>query len=189
MMPGGAMDRAHSIVGDHKAGRPDDDFYATPPEAVDALLSRELWSGVIWEPACGDGAISKRLEQLEYQVYSSDFNDHGYGQVGVDFLDCANTPYRFMITNPPYNITTEWIERAHDLRFDKFALLLKLSALEGDKRSRLMERTRLSRVWVFRKRLTLWRNGKSLTENKGMIAFAWFVWDRSHVGDPSIGWI
>jgi len=38
------------------------EFYPTPPEATRALLSVECFEGDIWEPACGDGAISKVLE-------------------------------------------------------------------------------------------------------------------------------
>jgi hypothetical protein len=36
-----------------------DDFYPTPPEGTRALLSVERFEGPIWEPACGDGAISR----------------------------------------------------------------------------------------------------------------------------------
>jgi hypothetical protein len=35
------MGRAQSIVGDRKEGRPELDFYPTPPYAVEALLSVE----------------------------------------------------------------------------------------------------------------------------------------------------
>jgi hypothetical protein len=35
-------------------------FYASPPEAIDALCDVERFIGSIWESACGDGAISTR---------------------------------------------------------------------------------------------------------------------------------
>lgn len=38
------------------------EFYPTPPEATRALLSVESFDGAIWEPACGDGAISEVLK-------------------------------------------------------------------------------------------------------------------------------
>ena len=47
------------------------EFYPTPPEATRALLSVESFQGDIWEPACGDGAISKVLEAAGYQVVST----------------------------------------------------------------------------------------------------------------------
>ena len=61
---------AQSIVGDRREGRPEDDFYPTPPNAVYALLGAERFCGVVWEPACGDGAISKILNLVgEYGLF------------------------------------------------------------------------------------------------------------------------
>jgi len=37
------------------------DFYPTPKEATQALLDREEFEGNIWEPACGEGHMSKVL--------------------------------------------------------------------------------------------------------------------------------
>lgn len=55
------------------------DFYPTPPEAVRALLSVETFTGSIWEPACGDGAISKVLIEAGFEVVSTDLIDRGFG--------------------------------------------------------------------------------------------------------------
>src|SRR5271165_95785 len=46
--------RAHSLVG-ISPGRPNNDFYPTPAYATEALLDSEEFSGIIWEPACGNG--------------------------------------------------------------------------------------------------------------------------------------
>lgn len=78
------------------------EFYPTPPEAVRALLSVESFSGSIWEPACGDGAISKVLEAAGYQVISTDLIDRGYGAGGQDFLKSDRPLAKNIITNPPY---------------------------------------------------------------------------------------
>jgi hypothetical protein len=71
--------------------RADHDFYPTPPEAVRALLSVEQFDGTIWEPACGDGAISRELEAHGHNVVSTDLIDRGYGQSGSDFLSPVTT--------------------------------------------------------------------------------------------------
>jgi hypothetical protein len=55
------------------------DFYPTPPEAVRALLSVETFTGSVWEPACGDGAISKVLIEAGFEVVSTDLIDRGFG--------------------------------------------------------------------------------------------------------------
>lgn len=78
------------------------EFYPTPPEATRALLSVESFEGSIWEPACGDGAISKVLEAAGYQVVSTDLIDRGYGAGGQDFLKSTEPLGRNIITNPPY---------------------------------------------------------------------------------------
>jgi len=182
---------SQSIVGDRREGRPKDDFYPTPENATLALLSVENFYGSIWEPACGDGAISKVLEAKGYKTYSTDLIDRGYGKGGVDFLFQYELIANNIITNPPFCLCNEFIERAACLSPRKFAFLLKLSALEGVTRSRLMERTKLTRIHVFRNRLTMTRNGEA-SRNGGMIAFAWFVWDVDHFGEktaPTIGWI
>lgn len=78
------------------------EFYPTPPEATRALLSVESFEGDIWEPACGDGAISKVLEAAGYQVVSTDLIDRGFGAGGQDFLKSPEPLARNIITNPPY---------------------------------------------------------------------------------------
>ena len=62
------------------------EFYPTPPEATRALLSVEKFDGSIWEPACGDGAISKVLQKANYSVVSTDLINYGFGESGQDFL-------------------------------------------------------------------------------------------------------
>ena len=68
-------------------------------------------------------------------------------------------------------------------------LLCKLALLEGQERSHILERTGLKRVWVFRRRITMGRNGDDY-KNSGMIAFAWFVWDKTAKNNmPEVGWV
>jgi hypothetical protein len=63
---------------DHINAHPEG-FHPTPPRAVRALLTVEAFVGVIWECACGDGAISRVLEAAGHQVISTDLVDRGYG--------------------------------------------------------------------------------------------------------------
>lgn len=62
--------------------REKDDFYQTDPVAIDKLLKVEDFDKNIWECACGNGALSKRLEESCYNVYSTDLIDRGYGKGG-----------------------------------------------------------------------------------------------------------
>lgn len=182
--------RALSIVGhDQDGGRPKDDFYPTEPEATEALLRVETFSPQVWEPACGEGHISKVLEAAGHRVHSSDLNDHGYGQEHrLDFLMAGQKPNADIVTNPPLGLAEEFARHALALKTRKTALLLKLVFLEGVRRTRWLEKSPLKKVWVFRRRLSFARGGKP-QRNRGMIAFAWFVWERGHEGPPEIGWL
>jgi hypothetical protein len=183
-----AQSRAHSLVG-FSEGRPADDFYVTPREAVEALLQVESFDGIIWEPACGDGAISKVLEETGHSVISSDLIDRGYGATGVDFL----TTMEFVdhiITNPPFRYAEEFVDQALSSTSGKVAMLFKLDFLGGKKRKAMFARTPLKKVYVFSWRIKMARNGDSEKyKNGSMLTFAWFVWDHAHKGEPTIGWL
>ena len=185
-----SVDYARALVGDKSDGRPKDDFYPTPPELVDDLVRKESFIGRIWEPACGDGAISTRLIEHGYDVISTDLYDRGFGTSGIDFLATSEPLAPIIITNPPFKLATEFIRHAMMvLKIDKMALLLKLTALEGAERSRVLEQSNLRTVYVYRRRVLLTRNGEK-QRGSGMIAFAWFVFDNTLPGkQPCIDWI
>lgn len=185
------IDKARSIIG-VSAGRDHRDFYPTPANAIIPLMDREIFGTPIWEPACGNGAISKYLiNERGMTVVSTDLYDWGYGEAGINFLSTTpidNYP-KTIITNPPFNIINEWIEHSiFDLNIEKMALFGKLALLEGEKRSRILERTPLKWVYVFRKRVLLTRMGEE-PRGSGMIAFAWYVWERDYKGKPAVSWL
>jgi hypothetical protein len=179
--------RAQSIVGT-SAGRPEHDFYPTPPEATLALLSKETFEGPIWEPACGDGAISKVLEEHGHIVWSSDLIDRGYGKAPHDFLTSTRVAVD-IVTNPPFTLAQQFVEKALTCTTGKVAMLCKLVFLEGQKRKSFFETTPLARVHVFSKRVNFYREGDKGKLGTSMMAFAWFVWEHGHEGPPTISWI
>lgn len=192
MEPPSSIPKAHRVTGvavDH-LNREKDDFYPSPPEAVEALLRAESFDGDIWEPACGDGAISKVLEAAGYRVASSDLVDRGYGESRIDFLMEFTPRGPNIITNPPFKMVAPFIRQALNLSTGKVAFLLRLACLEGAERREIYDSSPLARVWVFSKRLTMYRAGiPSATDSGGMIAFAWFVWEHGYTGKPTLGWI
>jgi hypothetical protein len=80
------------------------DFYATPAWVTEALLRHVRFRGPIWEPCCGDGAMSTVLASHGYDVVSTDIAERGFGTAGIDFLTCPTVPHgcRSIVTNPPY---------------------------------------------------------------------------------------
>lgn len=172
--------------------REKDDFYATPPGSVEALLKVESFDGPIWEPACGDGAISKVLEAHGHRVSSTDLVDRGYGESGVDFLMEWQPRAPNIVTNPPFKLAPQFARNALRLTTGKVALLLKVGFLEGKGRGDLYDVAPFARLWVFRERQTFLKGGsEAVTMNGagGMIAYGWFVWEHGYTGKPTLGWI
>ena len=180
------LKRAQSLVG-FSNERADHDFYPTPPEATHALLQREKFEGLIWEPACGDGAISTILEDYGYEVRSTDLINRGYGTGDTDFLTSTLTAPN-IITNPPFSIAEPFLKHALNQTTGKVAFLCKLQFLEGAKRKIIFETSPLKTVYVFSKRLTMTRNGEK-TKNSGMLCFAWYIFQHGYEGEPTISWI
>jgi hypothetical protein len=178
----------NTIMDDPKNRHPED-FYPTPPAGTLALLGVEKFRGKIWEPACGDGRMSRVLEESGLSMMSSDLYDRGYGESGVDFLTTRRKVAN-VITNPPFKLAQAFAEHALSLTSKKVALLCRLAWLEGRKRHVLFTTTPLARVWVFSARMAMLRNGDAmLAGGGGMIAFAWYVWEHGHQGPPALGWI
>lgn len=184
-----AISRAHSLVGFKPEDRPTYDFYPTPPPMTEALLKVETFRGGVWECACGDGAMAKVFEAHGYNVIGTDIEPRGYG-TQVDFFFSAASLAPNIVTNPPYNLLNDFIERAVLLQPEKIAILAKLNSLETIERSRILEQTKLTRVWVFRARHNIYRNGIiPEKDNGGMIAFCWLVWERGYTDKPTLGWV
>jgi hypothetical protein len=114
------------------------DFYATDPIAIDRLLSAyTLPKGQVWECACGQGHLAKRLIELGYNVVATDLIDRGYGRGDVNFfLEDIPSGVNTILTNPPYKYAADFVLRALDVLPDKgvCAMLLRTLALEGSDR-------------------------------------------------------
>jgi len=186
-----SLQRARSIVG-ASPGKDSKEFYQTPVWAIEALLDRQIFHGKIWEPACGNGAISKVLNSWNYnEVISTDLNDYGYGISGLDFLGPEITDHykiENIITNPPFSLFDKFLIQGLKFSTEKLALFGKLAFLEGIKRKSIYLQHPPKVVYVFSKRVKLEREGQTY-KNGGMMAFAWFVWDHAYNGKTTIEWI
>jgi len=192
-----AKDAQYSLGFGPKHERSPKDFYETPVEAIIPLLLEENFDDIIWEPACGKGAISEVLINFGYKVYSSDLYDWGYGNTGVDFLS-SDLPAGVtnIITNPPFSLSDEFMTRGLALVKQiqgKLVLFNRLQYLEGIKRKSIFENSNLSKVYVFSRRVPrMNRLNYSGPKSSTMIAFAWFVWDYTVFNEkinPVIKWI
>lgn len=169
------------------------DYYATEPRAVEILLEHEKFNHEIWEPACGEGHISKVLEAAGYDVYSSDLINRGYGDPEpFDFLkDSLDDFDGDIITNPPYKYALDFCQTALDTVKvgHKVAMFLKLTFLEGKGRKDFFKKNPPKTVYVFSGRMNCAKNGDFETQVSSAVAYAWYVWEKGFHGDPVIKWV
>ena len=146
--------------------------FQTPPYALTPLypfLSKE-W--IIWECASGRGNIVRALEKKGYSVIPSDV------LTGQDFLHWQpEAHWDCIVTNPPYSIKQEFLERCYALG-KPFALLLPLTTFETAKRQALFRRYGLE-VIFFPNRINFETpSGKG---ESSWFATAWFCY-RLNIG-------
>lgn len=187
------MDKLASGSGDkrHAVKLRKDDLYETPPEAVTALLRAENLPDVIWEPACGPGAIVRVLRASGRQVYATDlvdYNSPDQDSAGWDFLMETQLPIgvEAIVSNPPFKNGAEFVSKGLAL-CPKVIMLLRLAFLESASRSNILDGGQLARVYVFKDRLPMMhRGGWEGPRSTNTMAFAWFVWDSMHKGPTEL---
>ena len=121
------------------------DYYATEPIALekflDAYIERDkcILRRQVWEPACGEGHLSKVLLERGFRVRSTDLIDRGYGLGGVDFLeDNSEIHWTDIITNPPFKLAEEFVR--HGLKLaDRVIIFQRIHFLESQKRYQLFQ--------------------------------------------------
>lgn len=89
--------------------RQERDLYETPAWVTYALIPHlPRTPRGAWEPAAGSGKMVAALVNEFGGIHASDIN------TGTDFLLCETVPTSSstIITNPPFNLATEFIERA-----------------------------------------------------------------------------
>ena len=177
--------------------RQNEDYYATDPIAIDGLKKVFDIPKNVWECACGEGHLSKRLEELGHNVDSTDLIDRGYGQGNVNFLECEKrlTDYNCILTNPPYNKAMDFVLHALELLDNGgyCIMFLKTTFLEGKKRyNELFSKYPPKYIFQFSNRVLCAKNGnfeRMIAGGGSAVAYAWFIWEKGYKGDTIIKWI
>ena len=138
-----------------------DDIY-TPSYAIDPLLDYIPKGITVWE-CCdhGESEITKKLKEHGCKVISSDKDDNFFLYLPDDF--------DMIITNPPYSLKNEFLERCYKLG-KPFCLLLPITALEGKRRGKLFREYGIE-LMIFDKRINFINQKKNCWFNK-----SWFCY-------------
>ena len=152
--------------GNSSTGRRQSDFYPTPPEVTVALMDflKIPQTKIIWEPACGDGRMVDALKSMGYQVIGTDI------RYGDDFLTTPLISCDWIITNPPFYLAENFIERCIEHR-KPFALLLKSQYWNAARRKRLFDEARPD--WI----LPLTWRPDFTGKGQAMMDMSWCVWE------------
>jgi hypothetical protein len=169
--------------------RKERDLYETP-EWVSEVGASQLGptgDGLVWEPACGSGKMQAVIQQY-YDVIGSDIH------LGRDFLTAGliEPDVRRIMTNPPYELATEFCEHALRLMEPVGGSVLMLLRTDFD---HAKSRSHLFRDCpAFAKKLVLMRRIAWFVEANGKpkaspsFNHAWYIWDWKHEGPPTIGY-
>ncbi|HEX2942763.1 MAG TPA: hypothetical protein VHO91_17055 [Rhodopila sp.] len=177
------------------------DFYATPVWVTEALLRHVRFNGPVWEPCCGDGAMSSVLAGHGYDVVSTDIVDRGFGTPGIDFLACRTIPdgCRSIITNPPYGDTGSHVGQSRSAKAmldflrhallltasvqGQLALLVRLNWIAGRRAAEIMSAGPFAATIILSRRIQWFDRGEQT--NTAQHHHAWVVFDHAHpAGQP-----
>jgi len=160
-----------------RQGSPND--FQTPAYAIKPLLPYIPKDWVVWECASGKGNLVKEFIRQGYITLYSDIaispelNFMEYEP--VTYCEAVDTilpiHYDVIVTNPPYSLKQQFLERAYSLH-KPFAFLLPLTTFETKKRQELFKKYGLE-VIFFDKRINFETpSGKG---SSSWFATAWFT--------------
>jgi hypothetical protein len=169
------------------------DFYPTPKDATNALFgSGALYyckDEIVWEPACGNGAMSNVLKNRFKSVINSDINPQMDDALKADFYSYEpEQHFDWIVTNPPYG---KEINKFMDrilfwLSKGKNAAILARNEL--DSASGRMKYFGNCRYFT-EKRVLTWRP-KWIADSTGSPRhnYAWFIWIADNAANPSLSY-
>lgn len=178
----------------HEAHDSLEDF-PTPPWATRALLEQMFVSQldarrfICREPAANRGHMVKPLREWFGCVDAADIHNYGAGFPQADYLFGPEPPpVDWTITNPPFRLAEQFIERALATSRIGVAVIVRSAFLEGvGRHSRLFSVTPPCRVLQFTERVVM-HKGKLSAKGSTATAYCWLVWIKSSV-DTHFSWI
>lgn len=171
------------------------DDFPTPPWATRALCEfleeySDLSGMSCREPAANRGHMVAPLREYFGTVDAADVHDYGAGFPIADYLFPGTDafPVDWTITNPPFRLAEQFIERALATSAIGVAVIVRAAFLEGQGRfERLFSQTPPAHVLQFTERVVM-HKGRLAPEGSTATAYAWLVWLHG-VKDTRLRWI
>lgn len=179
--------------------RNENDYYVTPPWLVEEFLTQFM----------GDFNISKDISVLDPSAGGCEKHEASYPTVlegfgftdiitvdiredsraqfrGLDFLEIKSAEFEgLIITNPPFNLSTEFTEKALKNVVDNgyVVMLQRLNWLGSQKRQNFWDKAPLKHIYVHHKRPSFYPDKPNKTDS---IEYAHFVFQKGYSGAPTL---
>jgi hypothetical protein len=170
------------------------DYYVTPIETIKLFLDKFIsiegkhHFNYVLDPCAGGDEVNPMSypEALAAfgvkDVLTVDIRENSRAAIKNDYLNLFfSDPFTVIITNPPFNIALEIIEKAlFDVTDDGFVImLLRLNFLGSQKRKPFWDANPPKYVFVHSKRISFFTDekGNSVTDS---IEYAHFVWQKNN---------
>ncbi len=191
-----AQNTSHAVMAQRVEAPDSLDDFPTPPWATRALIEHVIQPGddgaslTALEPACGRGYMAQALGEYFGSVASSDIHDYGFAR-RADFLKPLHAAGSFdwVITNPPFRLAEDFIDRAQPIARRGVAMLVRTVFLESVGRyERLFSVRPPAVVAQFSERVPM---VKGRVDKKASTAtgYAWIVWKQAEADGPRLSWI
>ena len=176
------------------------EVYRTPREAFTPLMDyRPDWfEGVGFDPSAGDGRMiaevvrrgnagPHHLVELRPEEWPSLAR---LGEVTItDYLSINDpAPADFLITNPPFSLTDQFIERARTHVRGPIMILQQTAWCQAKARSKRLKDAGLSHILQLRTR-PRWEMDHGAKPPGRFYGFAWFVFQPGYSGDVITDWL
>jgi hypothetical protein len=147
------------------------DACQTPAYAIDPLLPYLIRFDTLWEPAAGEGLMVDALLDCifkNFTVIGSDLID------GRNFFEYEPDKWDCLVTNPPYSIKYQWLERCFALG-KPFALLMPVEMLGSKTAQELFEVNGIE-IMLLNRRVNFKMPNKGWEAAGAPFPTAWFTW-------------
>lgn len=157
---------------------PERDQAQTPPYALLPLLPYLPKDWIVWESAAGKGLLAEAITALNKNVViESDL------LTGTDFFKTpVKATAQVQVTNVPFSIKFDWIERSYENR-QPFALLMPFETWAAARAQRQFQQMGVN-VILLNRRVNFYMPYKGWEGQGSDFPVAWFCWGLPFLKEP-----
>lgn len=168
------------------------DYYVTPQDEIEIFIKElvkyepDILKGRILDPAAGGDsehemsypAVLKKFGCND--ITSIDIRRDSKADIIADYLNYNCSDFNLVITNPPFSLAREYIEKAlNDVVYNGHVImLLRLNFLGSRKRKDLWDKQLPKYCFVHHKRMSFTNGGST-----DSVEYAHFVWQKGYYPD------